>query len=257
MNNNHIPEGCILLARKLQTSDIWKKPADWLKIWIYILQEVNHGDKKPFPRGSNFFNFQDEARNCGVKYWTWVNCVQWLKSTRQITTRKTTRGVIVFVVNYEQYQNLENYKNKTENKTSDKSATRQQQVGTNTINKNGKNEKMKELSIMSKALPIDVTLSNKLFEMLMTNNPAFAQQMSGNNTKRATKIHAWCVDIEKMRRIDNRKEEQIQSVIDWIGSNHGAFWQSNIMSGKKLREKYNTIVGQMKRTISPEIMDVT
>jgi len=143
MNNdgNYIPEGCILLARRVQKSDIWNKPADWLKIWVYILQEVNHSDDKPFPRGSNFFNFRDEARHCGVKYWTWVNCIQWLKSTRQITTRKTTRGVVVSIVNYEQYQNLENYKNKTENNTSDKSETSQQQVGTNTINKNEKNGK--------------------------------------------------------------------------------------------------------------------
>lgn len=153
MTNNFIPDGCILLARKLQESDIWRKPADWLKIWVHILQEVNHKERKGFNRGENFFNLTDLARDCGVGYWTVVNCIQWLKRAKQITTRKTTRGVIIFVLEYDKYQDLESYKNKIENNTTDNTETRQKQDGTNTINKNEKNDKNEKKS--SKAIRIE------------------------------------------------------------------------------------------------------
>ena len=112
-NNSFIPDGCILLARKLQYSDIWKKPADWLKIWIYILQEVNHSDGKQFPRGSNFFNVKDVARECGVSHHSIYKFLKWAKSATLVATRKTTRGVVVSVVNYAKYQTLDNYKSDT------------------------------------------------------------------------------------------------------------------------------------------------
>ena len=34
--------GAIQIARSIQDSDIWNKPSDWLKIWMYILMYVNH-----------------------------------------------------------------------------------------------------------------------------------------------------------------------------------------------------------------------
>lgn len=109
-HSNHVPDGCILLARKMQDSEIWKKPADWLKIWIYILQEVNHSDRKQFKRGENFFNLIDVARDCGVSRHSVYKFIKWAKSATLLATQKTTRGVVISVLNYDRYQNLENYK---------------------------------------------------------------------------------------------------------------------------------------------------
>ena len=48
-----------------------------------------------------------------------------------------------------------------------------------------------------------------------------------------------------MRRIDKRTEEQIRYLIEWCQQD--SFWQGNILSTKKLREKFDTLVAQVKR----------
>jgi hypothetical protein len=92
----------------------------------------------------------------------------------------------------------------------------------------------------------DFLIAKKLFAMLYNNNPAFNQKYKDLTAGEKT-CWTWAVDIERLVRIDGATYEQIGFVIEWINSKDGEFWQSNIMSGRKLREKFTTIVGQMKR----------
>lgn len=137
MDTEYIPDGCILLARKLQESDIWYKPPAWLKIWIYILQEVNHADRRRFKRGENFFNAKEMALFCGVTVNTIEHFMKWAKSAELVAVRKTTRGSIIFVLQYNKYQTLDNYKNGTEAEE----AAEQKRNRSGTINKYDKNDK--------------------------------------------------------------------------------------------------------------------
>lgn len=144
-----IPEGCILVARKILKSSIWQqKPSWWLKVWLYILIEVNHKDNALFKRGENFFTYSKIFDDCnliceGNDMKSLDNLMRWLKSTTQITTRRTTRGFIISVCNYEYYQNLLNYKNDTENDTENDSKTKQKRQQNDTINNNDKNDNNK------------------------------------------------------------------------------------------------------------------
>lgn len=61
-----------------------------------------------------------------------------------------------------------------------------------------------------------------------------------------SKISAWAKDIDKIKRIDGREWEEIDRAIRWV-KNPDCFWASNIMSGKKLRDKFATIIAQMQR----------
>lgn len=141
-----IPEGCILLARKILKSSIWQqKPSWWLKVWIYILMEVNHKDNALFKRGENFFNYKEIFNDCnliteGNDTKSIDNLMRWLKSTGQITTHKTTRGFIISVCNYEYYQNLVNYKNDTQNDIGNEIETKQKRNRNDTINNNDNND---------------------------------------------------------------------------------------------------------------------
>ena len=58
-------------------------------------------------------------------------------------------------------------------------------------------------------------------------------------------INSWVIDIEKLIRIDKRDLQEIHDVIAWCKTG-GCFWSANIQSGKKLREKFPTLVLQMK-----------
>lgn len=57
-------------------------------------------------------------------------------------------------------------------------------------------------------------------------------------------IRRWAIDIERIYRIDKRTWTDIELAILWIKT-PGQFWAANIMSGKKLREKFPTIWAQM------------
>lgn len=59
-------------------------------------------------------------------------------------------------------------------------------------------------------------------------------------------VKGWTKDIEKLIRIDGRDAQEVRKVIEWV-KKPGCFWFPNIMSGGKLREKYPTLIMQMKR----------
>lgn len=58
----------------------------------------------------------------------------------------------------------------------------------------------------------------------------------------------WAIEIEKMIRIDKRKEEEIRQAIEFTIKD--SFWKGNIRSAKKFREKFETLYIQstQKRT---------
>ena len=55
----------------------------------------------------------------------------------------------------------------------------------------------------------------------------------------------WAKDFDLMLRIDKIDADDIAAVIEW--SQNDNFWRSNILSGKKVREKYQQLVMKMKR----------
>ncbi len=82
---------------------------------------------------------------------------------------------------------------------------------------------------------IDIELATLLRDKIKENLPTFKEP----------NIDSWAKEIEKMRRIDKRTEEQIRYLIEWCQQD--SFWQGNILSTKKLREKFDTLVAQVKR----------
>jgi hypothetical protein len=57
-------------------------------------------------------------------------------------------------------------------------------------------------------------------------------------------VEKWADDIDKLNRIDGRDWTDIERVIRWVKT-PGQFWAPNIMSGKKLRDKFAQIWPQI------------
>lgn len=128
-------------ARKTIESDIFRKKAEYFKIWFYIVLTVAHKTKKGFTRGTGYFSwFREKPFLVGIKETQWHKCINWLKTTKRITTQKTTRGIIITVADYEKYQDADNYKGETKNDIT----TKQERNKSDMIHKNVKNERMKE-----------------------------------------------------------------------------------------------------------------
>ena len=74
-------------------------------------------------------------------------------------------------------------------------------------------------------------VSRYLFDKICSVNP---------NVK--SNWESWTSEIEKAIRIDGRTKEQLLDCLNWIYSDSkGSFWIPNILSGKKLREKFDTM----------------
>ena len=119
---DYIPGGYQLFARKLLESDIWTlKPAWWWKVWTFFILSVNYEGGLKMPRGSEHFTYEQIIRGAHLhqdQITSLGNVIRWLKQTRQITTQKTRLGLLIHIVNYERFQNPDNYK--TRPKTTEK-----------------------------------------------------------------------------------------------------------------------------------------
>ena len=108
-------EGFILLHRKMLDNAIFYK-ADYYQIWCYILLKVNHKDvemiwnneKKVIKKGSGIFSQKKISEDLKISLGTVHNALQYLKTENQIEIRTTTRYTEIQVVNWGQYQNIEN-----------------------------------------------------------------------------------------------------------------------------------------------------
>ena len=78
-------------------------------------------------------------------------------------------------------------------------------------------------------------LAKFLEKCITENNPKFPQ----NESQR----QRWAKDFDLMLRIDRIDADDIAAAIEW--SQDDNFWRSNILSGKKLREKYQQLAMKM------------
>jgi len=118
-----IPGGYILLARKQLESEIMDRSPLRLKLWIWMLLRASYKPHNGLQRGQFFTTIDDmrEAMSWYVGYRKVRptrdeirSCYEALTKATMITTAKTTRGMIITVLNYDLYQTPTNYEAHTE-----------------------------------------------------------------------------------------------------------------------------------------------
>jgi len=115
MTKDQIEGGAILIARQIIESEIFVwKPAIWLKIWVYILAKVNWKDGKKLKRGQGYFKYEWIMDATGATKDQVKHCIEYLKHEQMCATQKATRGMVVTVLKYEEYQDIDRYRSHTE-----------------------------------------------------------------------------------------------------------------------------------------------
>lgn len=110
MNYKQIQGGATLWARQTVDSEIfYKKPAEWFKIWFYLVNRVAFKDDKKYKRGELFLKYEWICDATNTTKNQIDSFIRWAKSADMLTTQKTTRGMIVKIANYSKYQTLDNY----------------------------------------------------------------------------------------------------------------------------------------------------
>lgn len=160
MEKSKISGGYIIIARNIVESEIWNKPALYIKVWLYLLTRTQHSDYKKLKRGQLITSIPEIIEACSwyigyrkekpskdqiykIIEWLRKPCESITESNMKptmITTVKATHKLLINIENFDFYQTPKNYEsNKEDLNEVEKKAIGEQRNPVN-INKNVKNE---------------------------------------------------------------------------------------------------------------------
>jgi hypothetical protein len=216
------------IDRKIFSSDIWFASPWKLKIWIYLIGHANHKDNRfmgiPIKRGQLIRSYRKIAKDCAYKVGyrlkkpspeTIRRICEELTKEERIRQRTVHCGTLITICNYDQDCGLDNSETVT---------------GQDNNEKNHKNEK----KIIN--LETSFRLASYLREKILANDP---------KARVPENLHPWGYQIDLLIRKDQRRPKEVEAVIEW--SQGDPFWRANILSARKLREKFPQLKLQMER----------
>lgn len=224
--------------------------AEWREDVSKRDQHVIEGVRRPLELGEVSCGRDQIAKDTGVSSSGVQKILDRYVSEHMLEQQTYSRFRLLKVTNWNEYQSSEQM---PEHIRDNKVTTEEQQR--DTTYKEYKNLRSKEPRRVSHVF---VQHARLLAGFLRNENPAFRQKFP---TDDEPTILRWASDIEKLSRLDHMEPEQIEVVIRWIfegNSKNAMFWRRNIMSGKKLRDQFITLVGQMKSDVQsrPKIVRI-
>ena len=239
---NNFTAGAFLISRSLIKSSIFReKPPAWLKIWIYLLCRVHHTDTEKFQRGENLFTYQEIQLFCRVTRAQVEKCLKHLKKETQIVIQKAMRGMIIKVLNYEEYQDIENYRSDIKSYSlSDKKERKKRQKSDKKATLKSNNENNENNVIKKRKGPVEekfFMLAQKFFRAAGARYLDLCPKFVDRQKELIT---SWAEELEKIHRLDEVSPENIDFLLTWLfesDSESSLFWRKQIYTPKKLRQK--------------------
>lgn len=231
-------QGWVSLHRKILENPIVCKDSDYFSVWCYLLLNATHdsydvefkGKRITLEPGQLLTGRKSISSKFNINESKVQRILKKLEIEHQIEQQTGNKNRLITVLNWSLYQGSEQH---IEQQVNNKRTTSEQQVNTNNnvITKQQNNEdKIKYIPDS-----YEYRIADYLYQSMLNNNP----------TAKQPNLQSWAKHIDYMIRIDKRPIEEIGRIIDF--SQKDTFWQSNILSTKKLREKYDTLKLQMKR----------
>lgn len=87
-------------------------------------------------------------------------------------------------------------------------------------------------------------LATLMLDEILKANPV-SRLHSLNNGRREGTIQKWAVSIDKLIRLDHQEPSTVEEVIQYAVADD--FWGSKILSGDKLRDKWDTLTREMRK----------
>lgn len=162
-----IQGGYYLKARKIQESEIAHAPPHIREVWDHLLMVANHKGKtvhgRYIKRGQTFRSYKEiqDALHWMVGFrresYTQAQLetsMKYLRKHEMITTVRTTRGLIITILNYDTFQNPRNYENHNESPDENHNENLNENPDESpTINKKKEKRKKKKETTRAKKLP--------------------------------------------------------------------------------------------------------
>jgi hypothetical protein len=210
---DNIREGAILIARQMLKSELWlEKPCSWKVIWIYILSKVNYAKFGRWERGEGYFNFTKEFKNIGPDIT--LNMVKkfltFAKMRTMISTRRSTRGMIIKVLKYDEYQTLDNYERtdqRTDQRTREEREKNERRTPITNIRK-------KERNYIGEASDLRSSATPENSDSLREGPPS--QMVQNRDTSITTRNDDFVKSKKKDKKILQEVESDYQQINDLI-----------------------------------------
>lgn len=260
-------QGWIKDYRKELNSDIWSMPPLYHRVWQWIKYQANHedtlipmldGSKMIIKKGQHLTSIRNIARGVGWyegPVWkepnpkTITTILQWLEKVKMVKVergRGNRQYTLITVVNWDFYQGADQ-DGVTDNTTATGEA-RKQQTDINKNDKNVKNEKNYINNIRRKREKHVYDSNSTYMKMAIYFRDRILAWKP--NAKIPDDLNAWADEFRKLQELDKRDKSEIKRVIDFATSD--TFWQPNILSAKKLREKFDTLEAQSSSRTRPK-----
>lgn len=258
-------DGWITLHRKVKGHWLYEKPFSRFHAWIDILLSVNHAPHKiafdggflTVERGQMVTSLNKLAERWGWERNAVRRFLTLLQSDAMAQISCDSRKTVVTVLKWDFYQRES--ENLRQSRDSLATVTRTNN-NVNNVNNNtllsqvdeppknidetmprsprGEREKnlKKSISKDSDAYKAAEYMATKI----LRHTPGFPQL---KNNKREATLQRWAEDIDKLLRLDKPDFNEFKQVLQY--SQTDDFWKRNILSGKKLREQYGTLLVRM------------
>ena len=145
------------------------------------------------------------------------------------------------LINWGKHQTIRNKRSKYPEPSAIEINCKQLQANVSVIQSESESESE---SILSSAQPPSANFTDDSDEMKLCHLLAERMRLNKPDCKLPDSFQGWCKHIDLMMRIDGRTPRQIQDVI--LFCQKDSFWQSNILSTKKLREKFDQLALKMQ-----------
>ena len=232
--------GWIKLHRQLLDWE-WYDDINTFRLFVHCLLRANHSDSKwrgiDVKRGAFITSLETLNKETGLSVSQIRTALKKLISTGELASKSQAKSRIITVLGYDSYQHSDKQVSK---QLAGKSQGSDKQV---TTDKNVRSKECKN-EINKDTLPAvnppsyskdDHNCALWFYDLLLKLNPKHKKP----------NFDTWANDIRKIVNIDKRTYQEISDLMLWVNQDH--FWQTNILSPKKLREKWDALTMQKNK----------
>lgn len=235
-------QGYIKLYRKIRENPIFND-MELFRLWMICLTEATHKERDqivgrqtvrllPGDFVTGRFALQDmynhglkrEQQKSPATLWRWIET---LEKGDFLIIKSSNKFSVISILNWHKYQFSEQ---ENEQQVSNKRATSEQQVSTN--NNDNKRTTCPKQVYDEQSIPYRT--ANYLYSNILKHKPDLKKP----------NLQIWANDMRKLIELDKRDPKKVGEVIEW--ATQDSFWQTNILSASKLRDKWDSITARMK-----------
>src|SRR5699024_10183345 len=209
------------------------------KVFIYCLMKASHCHRKQLEgkqfveleKGQFVFGRKKAAVELNMKESTVRDYINLIQQDEVIQVNSTNKYSNISIGNWEVYQHTED----DDRQQNDNRMTAEGQQ--NDTNKNVKNVKNDKKSTSRSKLKFETThmdLAEHFYNQILKNNPGHKKP----------NLKMWANEIRLMIERDNRTEEQIKYLMEWVQNDD--FEMTNVLSPSKLRKRFDQLVMKVK-----------